>query len=137
MALLVCPQLKCSLVERSRQNFPKFLSRKSQKSSRKHVNVMTKRRLTRKNILTGEIGLSQRKSKLEIKFSLSKRRLTLHPPYDPRPFVVTGVNNNAVDMQRDDGTCRKRDKNQIKVVRKRPQNLKPSWQSNRNLPITD
>ena len=68
---------------------------------------------------------------------IKQKKTTLHPPYDPKPFVVTGVNINAVDMQRDDGTCRKRDKNQIKAVRKRPQNLKPSWQSNRNLSITD
>ena len=40
-------------------------------------------------------------------------------------------------MQRDDGTFRKQDKNQIKVVKKRPKNLKPSWQSKGNVSITD
>ena len=40
-------------------------------------------------------------------------------------------------MQRDDGTFRKRDKNQIKVMKKRPKNRKPSWQSKGNVSITD
>ena len=40
-------------------------------------------------------------------------------------------------MQQDDSTFRKPDKNQIKMVKKRPKNLKPSWQAKRNLSITD
>ena len=40
-------------------------------------------------------------------------------------------------MQREDSTFRKRDKNQIKVVKKQSKNLKPSWQSKGNVSITD
>ena len=46
---------------------------------------------------------------------IQQKKTTLRPPFDPHPFTVTDVDNNAVDLHRDDGTHRRRDKNQIKV----------------------
>ena len=75
--------------------------------------------------------------KIGDKVLIRQRKTTVNPPFDPKPFTVTGVENNAVSMNRQDGASRLRDKNQIKVLKKRPKHLIPSWQRGNNAPATD
>ena len=60
---------------------------------------------------------------------IRQKKTTTAPPFDPKPYVVTDVDGNRVHANRD-GRQRRRDKNDIKVVKKRPDHLVPSWQKN-------
>ena len=63
---------------------------------------------------------------------VKQKKSTTKPPYDHRPYTVTEVNGNKVEMKRADGSKRVRDKNQIKVLKERPLALEPSWGSKDN-----
>ena len=63
---------------------------------------------------------------------IQRKKSTVNSPFDPDPFTVTGVDGNKVSMERKDGTSRIRDKNQIKVVPKRPKDLIPTWRGESN-----
>ena len=57
---------------------------------------------------------------------IKQDKSTTQPPYDPDPLHVTKVSGNRVTAT-DGKKIRTRDKNQVKVLPKRPDHLKPSW----------
>ena len=68
---------------------------------------------------------------------IKQQKSTTKPPFDPRPFTVVGVHGNQIDAQRG-ATFRRRDKNSVKVLKKRPDHLIPSWErSQQGIEFTD
>ena len=63
------------------------------------------------------------------KVLVKQKKSTTKPPYDHHPFTVNEVDGNKVKMSREDGATRVRDKNQIKVLKDRPDTLVPSWET--------
>ena len=57
---------------------------------------------------------------------IKQAKSTTKPPFDPHPYTVTQVDGNRVNAERP-GSSRRRDKNSVKVVKKRPEHLIPSW----------
>ena len=57
------------------------------------------------------------------KVLLKQRKTTTKSPYNPNPFIVTGVDGNRITMQNGAAT-RVRDKNKLKLITKRPAYLK-------------
>ena len=68
---------------------------------------------------------------------IQRKKSTVNSLFDLDPFTVTGVDGNKVSMERKDGTSRIRDKNQIKVVPKRPKDLIPTWERRVQQPVYD
>ena len=60
-----------------------------------------------------------------------QKKSTINPPFRPQPLIVSEVKGNQVTAS-DEQIKRKRDKNHIKVVPRRPIHLKPSWETPRN-----
>ena len=58
---------------------------------------------------------------------IKQDKSTTKPPFDPKPYTVVQVEGNRINAQRD-GKSRQRDKNAVKVVKKRPRHLVPSWE---------
>ena len=50
--------------------------------------------------------------KIGDKVLIEQKNTTICRTFDPKPFTVTEVKNNAFSMSREDGTSRVRDKNQ-------------------------
>ena len=61
---------------------------------------------------------------------LKQRKTTTKPPYNPNPFIVSGVEGNRITMQNGEAT-RVRDKNKLKLITKRPAYLKTERLVNR------
>ena len=106
-----------------------------------HIKKARKKHDENKMIQKKHFDKKKRAKSKEVKIGdkvlIRQRKTTVNPPFDPKPFTVTGVENNAVSMNRQDGASRLRDKNQIKVLKKRPKHLIPSWQRGNNAPATD
>ena len=60
---------------------------------------------------------------------MKQRKSTTKPPYDHHPFTEDEIHGNKVKMSRNDGATRVCDKNQIKVLKDRPDTLVPSWET--------
>ena len=68
---------------------------------------------------------------------IKQTKSTIKPPYDPKPYTVVKVDGNRIDAKRNE-TSRQRDKNSIKVVKKRPAHLIPTWERGQFKPdVTD
>ena len=75
-------------------------------------------RATKKEVAIGDKAL------------VKQKKSTIKPPYDPNPYKVDGLDGNRVKLTRGDGATRVRDKNQLKILKKRPNSLVPSWEGN-------
>ena len=64
------------------------------------------------------------------KILVKQHNSTIKPPFDPKPYTLVRVDGNQIDAERD-GTFRRRDKNSVKVLKRRPHHLVPSWEKNR------
>ena len=60
------------------------------------------------------------------KVLIKQTKTTTKPPFDPSPYNVTQVKGNRITAQRHDKK-RVRDKNHVKLLKDRPNYLKPSW----------
>jgi len=68
---------------------------------------------------------------------IKQTKSTIKPPYDPKPYTVVKVDGNRIDAKRNE-TTRQRDKNSVKVVKKRPTYLIPTWERGQFKPdVTD
>ena len=95
-----------------------------------------KKRLDQKKYFDKRHKVQEKKVSFGDKVMVKQQKSTTKPPYDPRPYTVTGTKGNKVEMERGDGSKRVRDKNQIKVLKERPQELEPSW-NNKSVEIAD
>ena len=68
---------------------------------------------------------------------IRQNKTTTKPPFDPKPYTVTNVQGNQISMQRPNGSSRIRDKNQVRKMKARPQELIPSWNRDRKSTIAD
>ena len=87
-----------------------------------------KKKLAQKQYLTKGTE-QQKKVAIGDKVLVKQRKSTTKPPYDHHLFTVDEVHGNKVKMSRNDGATRVRDKNQIKVLKDRPDTLVPSWET--------
>ena len=58
---------------------------------------------------------------------IKQKKTTTKSPFHPMPYKVLGVAGNRITAERD-GIKKVRDKNQLKLLPKRPTNLMPSWE---------
>ena len=67
---------------------------------------------------------------------IKQHKSTTKPPYAPVPYEVTTVQGNRVTATRGN-QIRRRDKNKVKVLKPRPNHLRPSWQHRHNTTTLD
>ena len=62
---------------------------------------------------------------------VSQRKTTTKPPFDPNPYTVTEVKGTQVTATRD-GKIKKRNLVKVKILKERPERLKPSRRGTAN-----
>ena len=86
-----------------------------------------KKKMSQKKYFDKRHRATKKEVKVGDKVLVKQTKTTTKPPYDHRPFTVDKVVGNKITMSREDGASRVRDKNQIKVLKDRPESLIPSW----------
>ena len=88
-----------------------------------------KNKMSQKKYFDKRHRATKKEIKIGDKALIKQIKSTTKPPYDPHPFVVHGIDGNKITMSREDGAIRVRDKNQVKILKDRPESLIPSWES--------
>ena len=88
-----------------------------------------KKKMSQKKYFDKRHRATKKEIKVGDKALIKQIKSTTKPPYDPHPFVVHGIDGNKITMSREDGATRVRDKNQVKILKDRPESLIPSWES--------
>ena len=68
---------------------------------------------------------------------VKQNKTTTKPPYNPNPYTVADVHGNQLVLTREDGSCKIRDKNQVRVLKDHPANLTPSWECKSRPPVSN
>ena len=89
--------------------------------------VHDSKKLRQKEYFDKRRRAAEKKVKIGDQVLIKQKKTTTSPPYNPDPLTVTSVTGNQVTATNRNRKC-KRDKNQIKVLRSRPEHLKPSWE---------
>ena len=89
-----------------------------------------KKMIQKKNFDKGR-RVQQKVVKTGDKILVKQQKSTTKPPFDPKPYTVVHVDGNQIEAERD-GKFRRRDKNSVKILKKRPQYLIPSWDRTRH-----
>ena len=112
-----------------RTKLPQIHVEKESDTRRKIREDHDKKKMSQKKYFDKRHRATKKEIKVGDKALIKQIKSTTKPPYDPHPFVVHGIDGNKITMSREDGATRVRDKNQVKILKDRPESLIPSWES--------
>ena len=112
---------------RIRTKLPQFPSKEESKDKQEVRRTHDAKKLKQKAYFDKGRRAYRKKVSVGDKVLIQQQSSTTDPPFNPNPLTVTKVTGNQVTAT-DGNVTRKRDKNQVKVLRSRPEHLQASWE---------
>ena len=120
-----------------RTKLPQFFPNEEDEEARETRKKHDTKKLTQKKMFDDRRRAKVKEVQPGDQVLIKQTKSTVKPPYDPKPYTVVQVDGNRIDAKRN-GITRQRDKNSVKVVKKRPTHLVPTWERGQFKPdITD
>ena len=120
-----------------RTKLPQFFPNEEDEEARETRKKHDTKKLTQKKMFDDRRRAKIKEVQPGDQVLIKQTKSTVKPPYDPKPYTVVQVDGNRIEAKRN-GITRQRDKNSVKVVKKRPTHLVPTWERGQFKPdITD
>ena len=116
---------------RIRTKLPQLFSREDSPETASIREAHDKRKIEQKRQYDRRHRAKNKSVEVGDKILIRQKKTTSKPPFDPAPYTTVKVDGNRVHAKRGDKQ-RCRDKNDIKVVKERPDHLKPKWEARAN-----